>query len=151
MEALRERLDSAGRLPRMPTSRAPHRHPHPSSPTAPLTSDRDRRRAWRSPFLGSTSGQYLASRTATSSSSSSIGDRPSTSVVPRPRTLCSSTCPSPGKPCRRRPPWRRRRDLLDDRSLNGVVVNHERVREAVLSHGDEIRLGDVAMRFLDLP
>jgi pSer/pThr/pTyr-binding forkhead associated (FHA) protein len=41
--------------------------------------------------------------------------------------------------------------MLDDRSLNGVVVNGERVREAVLRHGDEIRLGDVAMRFLDVP
>jgi pSer/pThr/pTyr-binding forkhead associated (FHA) protein len=41
--------------------------------------------------------------------------------------------------------------ILDDRSLNGVIVNGERVREAVLSHGDEIRLGDVAMRFLDVP
>ena len=41
--------------------------------------------------------------------------------------------------------------VLDDRSLNGVVVNGERVREAVLRHGDEIRLGDVAMRYLDVP
>src|SRR5689334_5571252 len=41
--------------------------------------------------------------------------------------------------------------ILDDRSLNGVVVNGVRVREAVLRHGDEIRLGDVAMRYLDVP
>ena len=41
--------------------------------------------------------------------------------------------------------------VLDDRSLNGVVVNGLRVREAVLRHGDEIRLGDVAIRFLDVP
>jgi hypothetical protein len=41
--------------------------------------------------------------------------------------------------------------ILDDRSLNGVLVNGERVREAVLHHGDEIRLGDVAMRFLAVP
>ena len=37
--------------------------------------------------------------------------------------------------------------ILDDRSLNGVHVNGRRVAEAVLSDGDEIRLGDVAMRF----
>ena len=37
--------------------------------------------------------------------------------------------------------------ILDDRSLNGVLVNGERVREAVLRDGDEIRLGQVAMRF----
>ena len=41
--------------------------------------------------------------------------------------------------------------ILDDRSLNGVVVNGDRVREAVLRHGDEIRIGDVAMRYLDVP
>ena len=40
--------------------------------------------------------------------------------------------------------------ILDDRSLNGVVVNGARVREAVLRHGDEIRLGEVAIRFLDV-
>jgi pSer/pThr/pTyr-binding forkhead associated (FHA) protein len=38
--------------------------------------------------------------------------------------------------------------ILDDRSLNGVLVNGERVREAVLEHGDEVRLGDIAMRYL---
>ena len=38
--------------------------------------------------------------------------------------------------------------ILDDRSLNGILVNGERVREAVLEHGDEVRLGDVAMRYL---
>jgi pSer/pThr/pTyr-binding forkhead associated (FHA) protein len=41
--------------------------------------------------------------------------------------------------------------ILDDRSLNGVLVNDVRVREAVLEHGDEIRLGDVAMRYLHVP
>jgi len=41
--------------------------------------------------------------------------------------------------------------ILDDRSLNGVIVNGERVREAILRHGDEIRLGEVAIRFLDVP
>jgi len=40
--------------------------------------------------------------------------------------------------------------VLDDRSLNGVVVNGDRVGEAVLAHGDEIRLGDVAIRYLDI-
>ena len=40
--------------------------------------------------------------------------------------------------------------VLDDRSLNGIVVNGERVGEAVLAHGDEIRLGDVSIRYLDV-
>jgi pSer/pThr/pTyr-binding forkhead associated (FHA) protein len=38
--------------------------------------------------------------------------------------------------------------ILDDRSLNGVLVNGERVNQAVLRHGDAVRLGDVALRFL---
>jgi pSer/pThr/pTyr-binding forkhead associated (FHA) protein len=38
--------------------------------------------------------------------------------------------------------------ILDDRSRNGVLVNGERVREALLRHNDEILLGDVAIRFL---
>ncbi len=38
--------------------------------------------------------------------------------------------------------------LLDDRSLNGVFVNGERVAQATLRDGDAIALGDVQMRFL---
>ena len=37
--------------------------------------------------------------------------------------------------------------ILDDRSMNGVWVNGERVTEATLADGDEIALGRVAMRF----
>jgi pSer/pThr/pTyr-binding forkhead associated (FHA) protein len=38
--------------------------------------------------------------------------------------------------------------LWDDRSLNGVRVNGERVPQAVLRDGDAIALGDVQMRFV---
>lgn len=38
--------------------------------------------------------------------------------------------------------------LWDDRSLNGVQVNGERVAQAVLQHGDAIALGEVQMRFV---
>ena len=38
--------------------------------------------------------------------------------------------------------------LWDDRSLNGVHVNDERVAQAVLQHGDAIALGEVQMRFV---
>ena len=38
--------------------------------------------------------------------------------------------------------------LLDDRSMNGVHVNGERVGQATLRDGDAIALGDVEMRFL---
>jgi pSer/pThr/pTyr-binding forkhead associated (FHA) protein len=38
--------------------------------------------------------------------------------------------------------------LWDDRSLNGVRVNGERVPQAVLRDGDAVALGDVQMRFV---
>jgi pSer/pThr/pTyr-binding forkhead associated (FHA) protein len=38
--------------------------------------------------------------------------------------------------------------LWDDRSLNGVSVNGERVAQAALQHGDAIAMGDVQMRFV---
>ena len=40
--------------------------------------------------------------------------------------------------------------VLDDRSLNGVFVNHERVTEATLRHGDTITLGAVQMRYVEV-
>ncbi len=38
--------------------------------------------------------------------------------------------------------------ILDDRSMNGVWVNGDRVQEAVLGDGDEILLGRVPLRFV---
>jgi pSer/pThr/pTyr-binding forkhead associated (FHA) protein len=40
--------------------------------------------------------------------------------------------------------------IADDRSLNGVFVNGQRVREARLRDGDEVRLGDRLMRYLEV-
>ena len=40
--------------------------------------------------------------------------------------------------------------LLDDRSMNGVLVNGERATEATLKHGDEISLGRVVLRFVEV-
>ncbi|MCW3006148.1 MAG: domain containing protein [Solirubrobacterales bacterium] len=40
--------------------------------------------------------------------------------------------------------------LLDDRSMNGTWVNGKRVDAAILSHGDEIVLGRVALRFVEV-
>jgi pSer/pThr/pTyr-binding forkhead associated (FHA) protein len=37
--------------------------------------------------------------------------------------------------------------ILDDRSLNGLRVNGERVTEAILRNGDLIVLGQVSLRF----
>ena len=41
--------------------------------------------------------------------------------------------------------------LLDDRSRNGVLVNGERVGRALLRDGDVIHLGEVVMRYVDVP
>ena len=41
--------------------------------------------------------------------------------------------------------------VLDDRSLNGVHLNGERVTEAPLSHGDEILIGRIAVRYVEVP
>jgi pSer/pThr/pTyr-binding forkhead associated (FHA) protein len=39
--------------------------------------------------------------------------------------------------------------VLDDRSLNGVRVNGERVSEAALHDGDALVLGNVAIRYVE--
>jgi hypothetical protein len=41
--------------------------------------------------------------------------------------------------------------VLDDRSLNGVFVNGERVEWSVLADGDEVVVGRHVLRFLDVP
>jgi pSer/pThr/pTyr-binding forkhead associated (FHA) protein len=40
--------------------------------------------------------------------------------------------------------------LLDDRSLNGIWVNGERVHERALEDGDEIVFGRIAARFVEV-
>ena len=40
--------------------------------------------------------------------------------------------------------------IADDRSRNGLFVNGRRVREAPLHNGDEIQLGALVMRFLEV-
>jgi pSer/pThr/pTyr-binding forkhead associated (FHA) protein len=40
--------------------------------------------------------------------------------------------------------------ILDDRSRNGIVVNGARVQDAALADGDEIALGNVALRYLEV-
>ena len=40
--------------------------------------------------------------------------------------------------------------LLDDRSLNGIFVNGERVGEATLTDGDWIGIGHVSLRYVEV-
>jgi pSer/pThr/pTyr-binding forkhead associated (FHA) protein len=41
--------------------------------------------------------------------------------------------------------------VLDDRSLNGVFVNGERVEWSTLANGDEIVIGRHHLHFVDVP
>jgi pSer/pThr/pTyr-binding forkhead associated (FHA) protein len=40
--------------------------------------------------------------------------------------------------------------VLDDRSSNGTLVNGQRVEQAALKHGDELLLGRVLLRYLEV-
>ncbi len=148
MAALRERLDFAGRLPVMPTVLA-----HPTdTPTLvaghlPHTSDRDRRRAFTVPRLST--GRYRAVEDGEELVVIDIGSKP----LHLGRSPAADVMLEHLSVSRRHAVVATRGDVvvvLDDRSLNGVVVNDERVGEAVLAHGDEIRLGEVSIRFLDI-
>ena len=113
----------------------------------PHTRDRDRRRAFTVPRLSS--GRYLAVEDGDELVVIDIGDRP----LRLGRSPAADVMLEHLSVSRRHAVVATRGDVvvvLDDRSLNGVVVNGERVGEAVLSHGDEIRHGDVAIRFLDI-
>ena len=113
----------------------------------PRTSDRDRRRAITLPRLSS--GRYLAVEDGDELVMIDIGDRP----LRLGRSPAADVMLEHLSVSRRHAVVATRGEVvvvLDDRSLNGVLVNGERVGEAVLAHGDEIRLGDVAIRYLEI-
>jgi pSer/pThr/pTyr-binding forkhead associated (FHA) protein len=115
----------------------------------PHTSDRDRRRAtFTVPRL--TSGRYLAVEDGDEVVVMAIGERP----LHLGRSPAADLMLEHVSVSRRHAVVATRGEVvvvLDDRSLNGMLVNGERVGEAVLAHGDEIRLGDVAIRYLEIP
>ena len=148
MAPLRERLDSTGRLPAMTTLLA-HTTDAPTlvADHLPHTSDRDRRRAFTVPRLSS--GRYLAVEDGDELVVIDLGDKP----LRLGRSPTADVMLEHLSVSRRHAVVATRGEVvvvLDDRSLNGVLVNGERVGEAVLAHGDEIRLGDVAIRFLEI-
>jgi len=112
----------------------------------PLISERDRRRAART-AAHLAPGRYLAIEDgdevvviAISEGSLRLGRGQASDVVLEDRSVSR----------RHAVVTRREGDVVlwDDRSLNGVRVNGERVTQAVLQHGDAITLGDVQMRFV---
>lgn len=113
----------------------------------PHTSDRDRRRAFTVPRLSS--GRYLAVEDGAELVVIELGAHP----LHLGRSPAADVMLEHLSVSRRHAVVATRGDVvvvLDDRSRNGVVVNGERVGEAVLAHGDEIRLGDVAIRYLEI-
>ena len=131
----------------MPTLQAPPSDaPTLVGGSLPRTNDRDRRRAAvTAPRLAP--GRYLAIEDGDEVVVMEIGEAP----LRLGRSTAADVMLEHLSVSRRHAVLARRGAdvvILDDRSLNGVVVNGERVPEAVLAHGDEIRLGDVAMRFL---
>jgi pSer/pThr/pTyr-binding forkhead associated (FHA) protein len=113
----------------------------------PHTSDRDRRRAFTVPRLSS--GRYLAVEDGAELVIIELGADP----IRLGRSPAADVMLEHLSVSRRHAVVATRGEVvvvLDDRSLNGVVVNGERVGEAVLAHGDEIRLGDVALRYLEI-
>jgi len=113
----------------------------------PHTSDRDRRRAFTVPRLST--GRYLAVEDGEELVVIDIGSKP----LHLGRSPAADVMLEHLSVSRRHAVVATRGDVvvvLDDRSLNGIVVNGERVGEAVLAHGDEIRLGEVSIRFLDI-
>ena len=130
----------------MPTLQAPTEVPTEVDRELPRTTDRDRRRAaFTAPRMAP--GRYLAIEDGdeivvieTDGKTLHLG-RSTTADVMLEHLSVSR---------RHAIVTRRGEDtvILDDRSLNGILVNGERVREAVLRDGDEVRIGEVAMRFL---
>src|SRR5215217_2821271 len=135
MEALRERLGSTGRVPAMPTLLAPPTDaPTRVADHLPRTSDRDRRRALTLPRLSS--GRYLAVEDGEDLVVTEIGSRP----LRLGRSPAADVMLEHLSVSRRHAVVATRGQVvvvLDDRSLNGVVVNGDRVGEAVLAHGDD--------------
>jgi pSer/pThr/pTyr-binding forkhead associated (FHA) protein len=114
----------------------------------PRTNGRDRRRAAvTTPRL--VPGRYLAIDDGDDVVVFAVGE----SAIQLGRSIAADVMLEDLSVSRRHAVVARRGDrtvILDDLSLNGVLVNGERVREAVLHHGDEIRLGDVDIRFFEV-
>ena len=149
MSALMSRLYSSGTLHRMPTvESSPTEVPTVAGRSLPRTNGRDHHRAAiTAPRLSP--GRYLAIEDGDDVVVFAVGE----TAIHLGRSAAADVMLEHLSVSRRHAVVARRGErtvILDDLSLNGVLVNGERVREAVLRHGDEIRLGDVAMLFLEV-
>jgi pSer/pThr/pTyr-binding forkhead associated (FHA) protein len=132
---------------------AEHQTEVPTQETGPLPrlGDRDRRRAQAS-MARPAPGRYLAVEDAGEIIMFALGDRDGQSLRIG-RSPASDILLEDSSVSRRHAVVVHRGGravLLDDRSLNGIFVNGERVGEAALSDGDAIVIGHVSLRYVEV-
>jgi pSer/pThr/pTyr-binding forkhead associated (FHA) protein len=125
----------------------------PTQETGPLPrlGDRDRRRAQAS-MARPAPGRYLAVDDAGETVLFALGDRDGL-VLRIGRSPASDILLEDPSVSRRHAVMVHRDGravLLDDRSLNGIFVNGERVGEAALTDGDAIVIGHVSLRYVEV-
>ena len=132
---------------------APLQSEVPTQETGPLPriGDRDRRRAEAS-MARPAPGRYLAVEDAGEIVLFALGDRDGQRLRIGRSPAADILLDDPSVSRRHAVIIHRggRAVLLDDRSLNGVWVNGERVGEAQLKDGDAIVIGHVSLRYVEV-
>jgi pSer/pThr/pTyr-binding forkhead associated (FHA) protein len=125
----------------------------PTQETGPLPriGDRDRRRAQAS-MARPAPGRYLAVQDAGEIILFALGDRDGQRLRIGRSPAADILLDDPSVSRRHAVVVHRggRTVLLDDRSLNGVFVNGDRVGEAALRDGDTIAIGHVSLRYVEV-
>jgi pSer/pThr/pTyr-binding forkhead associated (FHA) protein len=132
---------------------APLQTEAPTQETGPLPriGDRDRRRAEAS-MARPAPGRYLAFEDAGEIVMFALGDREGTRLRIGRSPASDILLEDPSVSRRHAVLVHRngRAVLLDDRSLNGIFVNGDRVGEAQLRDGDAIVIGHVSLRYVEV-
>jgi pSer/pThr/pTyr-binding forkhead associated (FHA) protein len=125
----------------------------PTQETGPLPriGDRDRRRAQTS-LMRPAPGRYLAIEDGGEIVLFALGDREGQSLRIGRSPACDILLDDASVSRRHAVIVHRggKAVLLDDRSLNGIFVNGERVGEAALTDGDAILIGHVSLRYVEV-
>jgi pSer/pThr/pTyr-binding forkhead associated (FHA) protein len=132
---------------------APLESETPTQETGPLPriGDRDRRRAQAS-MARTAPGRYLAVEDAGEIILFALGEREGQRLRIGRSPASDILLEDPSVSRRHAVVVHRngRAVLLDDRSLNGIFVNGERVGEAQLHDGDAIMIGHVSLRYVEV-
>jgi pSer/pThr/pTyr-binding forkhead associated (FHA) protein len=146
-------LETVKRIPTMTDALAALQTEVPTQETGPLPrlGDRDRRRAL--PNVGQPPpGRYLAVEDGGEIVLFALGERDGQSLRIGRSPASDILLDDPSVSRRHAVLVHRggRAVLLDDRSLNGIFVNHARVGEATLNDGDAIVIGHVSLRYVEV-